>query len=127
MKTLYKSLLTAFVLVAFAAAQKPHVINAKVQELSAATGLKSTIDSVMQKQTAPLWIGYRIPSAAKDRTMCCFDSASDFKNTNGRCCGGCKMESEHGTFTGTTSDCSPEPVPYAFVFLRAENRQIGKV
>jgi hypothetical protein len=126
MKTAYKSLLIALALVAFAAAQKPKFTNAKVQELSAAAGLKSTIDSVVQKQTAPLWIGYRIPSAAKERTMCCFDW-SDFKNTNGRCCGGCKMESEHGTFTGTTSDCSPEPLPYAFVFLRAEAKQIGKV
>src|SRR5258708_8670618 len=126
MKTLCKSLLIALTLTAFAAAQKPRAANAKVQELSAAAGLKSTIDSVVQKQTAPLWIGYRIPSATKERTMCCFDW-SDFKNTNGRCCGGCKMESEHGTFTGTTSDCSPEPLPYAFVFLRAEAKQIGKV
>ena len=127
MKTLHKSLLIALALVAFAAAQKPRVTNAKVQELSAAAGLKSTIDSIVQKQTAPLWIGYRIPSASKERTMCCFDW-SDSKNTNGgHCCGGCKMESEHGTSMSTSSDCSPEPLPYAFVFLRAEAKQIGKV
>src|ERR1700743_554209 len=39
------------------------------------------------------------------------------------------METENGvSFNGKNSNCSqPEPVPYAFVFLRAENKQIGKV
>jgi HEAT repeat protein len=39
------------------------------------------------------------------------------------------MESDRGgSFSETNSDCSPpEPLPYAFVFLRAEEKQIGKV
>jgi HEAT repeat protein len=42
---------------------------------------------------------------------------------------GCAVESERGGSVGTSSaDCSaPEPLPYAFVFLRAEKQQIGKV
>jgi len=55
------------------AAPKPKITNAKLQELSAAAGLKPAIDGVVQKQAGPLWIGYRIPAAAKERTMCCFD------------------------------------------------------
>ena len=41
---------------------------------------------------------------------------------------GCRMESEKGSsFNGTNSNCSPEPLPYAFIFLRAEEKQITKV
>jgi len=111
-----------------AIAQKPRIANAKVQELSAGAGLKATVDGLMQKQTSPFWIGYRIPTAAKERTMCCFDSVDQFKNSAG-CCGGCRMESEKGgSFNGTVSNCSPpEPVPYAFIFLRAEEKQITKL
>jgi len=115
--------------VSMAAAQRPNISNAKVQELSASADLRATVDGVVQKQAGPLWIGYRIPTAAKDRTMCCFDSLDNFGAASGRCCTGCRMESEKGgSFNGTNSDCSPpEPLPYAFMFLRAEQKQITKV
>jgi hypothetical protein len=110
------------------AAQKPKVSNGKWQEEPAGADLKATINGLVQKQAGPLWIGYRIPAAAKERTMCCFDSYDQFKGAGNQCCGGCKMESDKGgSFNGTVSGCSPEPLPYAFVFLRAEGRQIGKV
>jgi hypothetical protein len=113
----------------FAAAQKPRVSNARLQELSAGPDLKATVDGLVQKQTGPLWIGYRIPTAAKDRTMCCFDSIDGIEAARKNCCMGCRMESEKGgSFNGTVSDCTPpEPLPYAFVFLRAEEKQIRKV
>jgi hypothetical protein len=111
------------------AAPKPKISNAKIQELSASVGLKATVDGLMQKQTAPLWIGYRIPAAAKERTMCCFDSVNSFDKGKTGCCMGCRMESEKGgSFSGKNSDCpSPEPLPYAFVFFRAEQKQITKL
>src|ERR1700731_1445534 len=109
--------------------QKPKILNAKLQELSVSAGLKATVDGLVQKQTAPLWIGYRIPAAAKDRTMCCFDSVDGIDAAKSKCCMGCKLESGKGSsFNGTVSDCaSPEPLSYAFVFLRAEEKQIMKV
>lgn len=111
------------------AAPKPRISNAKLQQLSASAGLKATVDGLLQKQTAPLWIGYRIPAAAKDRTMCCFDSFDKGASASNKCCIGCKLESERGSsFNGTVSDCSPpEPLPYAFVLLRAEGKQINKI
>lgn len=113
---------------AVALAQKPRVSEARLQELQAGASLKATVDGLVQKQAGPLWIGYRIPTAAKERTMCCFDSLDQFQNSD-KCCMGCRMESEKsGSFNGTVSNCSaPEPVPYAFVFLRASGGQIGKV
>jgi hypothetical protein len=110
------------------AAPKPKISNAKLQELSASAGLKATVDGLVQKQTGPLWIGYRIPTAAKERTMCCFDSLDNFEAAATKCCMGCRMESEKGgSFNGTNSNCSPEPLPYAFIFFRAEQKQITKV
>ena len=108
---------------------RPKISNAKLQQLSASAGLKATVDGLVQKQTAPLWIGYRIPTAAKDRTMCCFDSVDGIEAAKANCCMGCRMESEKGSsFSGTSSNCSPpEPLPYAFIFFRAEEKQITKV
>lgn len=131
MTTARKSLLLASLLLMiadFALAQKPKITNAKVQELSSAGGLKPTIDSLLQKQQGPLWIGYRIPTTAKERSMCCFDSWDNHR-ASGECCLGCRLESSHeNSFTGTSSDCSaPEPLPYAFVFMRAESKQIQRV
>src|SRR5689334_20886054 len=110
------------------AAPKPKISNARLQELSAAAGLKAAVDGLVQKQTAPLWIGYEIPTAAKERTMCCFDSFDNFEAAANKCCMGCRMESEKGSsFNGTNSNCSPDPLPYAFIFFRAEQKQITKV
>jgi HEAT repeat protein len=111
------------------AAPKPKISNARLQELSAAPGLKSTVDGLVQKQAGPLWIGYRIPTAAKERTMCCSDSFDTATLRNQNCCMGCKVESERGgSFNGTVSNCSPpEPLAYAFIFLRAEAKQISRV
>lgn len=118
----------AAIMAAQEAPPKPKISNAKVQQLSASAGLKATVDGLVQKQTAPLWIGYRIPTVAKERTMCCFDSVDQFQNSAG-CCLGCRMESDKGgSINGTVSNCSPpEPLPYAFVFMRASDGQFGKV
>ncbi len=128
----WKRSLTPFLLAfcaAVAVAQKPKVSNARLQEFSAGAGLKATVDGLLQKQTSPLWIGYRIPTVAKDRTMCCFDSVDGIEAAKKNCCMGCRMESEKGSsFNGTASDCTPpEPLAYAFLFLRAEEKQIRKV
>src|SRR5438270_8639962 len=105
-------------------AQKPSVSNARLQEVSAAGGLKAAFDSIVQKQDSPAWIGYRIPVAPKERTMCCFDSVDQIESGKNRCCMGCRMESGNGnSFSGTVSNCSPpEPFRYAFVFFRVETK-----
>ena len=130
MKTRMSVLLFAAIwLLGSAFAQKPRITNAKIEEAQAGTSLKALVDSVAQKQSGPEWIGYRIPAKVSEQTMCCFDSWGDREASgSGRCCKGCKMDSDHGTsINGTVSDCAPpEPVPYAFVFLRLENKHIEK-
>jgi len=131
MRTVLKSaylVIAVFALIDMAAAQKPRITNAQVQELSG-SDLKATVDSIVARQTSPAWIGYRIPVEAKERTMCCFDSLDRFQGANGKCCMGCRMDSDKGgSFSGTMSDCAPpEPLPYAFLFLRVADKQIGRV
>jgi hypothetical protein len=111
------------------AAQKPTVSNAKLQEISAAQGLKPIFDGIVQRQEGPAWIGYRVPATANERTMCCFDSWDGWQSSGNSCCLGCKVESAHGgSFSGTVSTCSPpESYKYAFVFFRVESRQVMKV
>ena len=110
-------------------AQKPNIKHARLQESSASSGLKPALDSILQKQSGTVWIGYRIPAVAKERTMCCLDSSEGWRSAASKCCLGCRMDSAHGgSFSGTDSNCSPpEPAPYAFVFLQAEDRHISKV
>lgn len=124
------AILVVAVLLSSAWAQRPKVTNAKIDETAAGATLKSIIDSVAQKQSGPEWIGYRIPAKASERTMCCFDSWDDQStSTSNQCCKGCKMDSDHGTsINGTVSNCAPpEPMPYAFVFLRMENKRVERV
>lgn len=141
MKILPKSALLAvalFTLIDFLvsmtlAAQKPRVTNAQIQELPGAD-LKATVNSIVAKQTSTAWIGYRIPVEAKEHTLCCFDSLDQFRGAGGKCCMGCRMDSDKGgsffgtVGSGTMTDCTPpEPVPYAFLFLRVADKQIGRV
>src|SRR5262249_61103484 len=131
MKILSKSALLAvalFMLIDLSLAQKPRVTNAQIQELPGAD-LKATVNSIVARQTSAAWIGYRIPVEAKEHTMCCFDSLDQFRSAGSKCCMGCRMDSEKGgSFSGTVTDCTPpEPVPYAFLFLRVADKQIGRV
>jgi HEAT repeats len=132
MKIVTKSILLTLALFAassLALGQKPKISNAQVQEISAASGLKAAVDSILQKQSAPAWIGYRIPVLAKDRTICCSDGRDSYWNNGQNCCAGCRMESSSDDWSSRSWDncSSPEPLPYAFIFLRVEGNQIGRV
>ena len=94
-------------------AQRPKLTNAQVKEVAVAGGLQSTVNSIMQKQEGPAWIGYRIPTMPKERgTWNCTSVESDGNRS----------------FADCASNCDPpEPLRHAFVFLRLEQKQIGKV
>src|SRR3954470_18019591 len=138
MKNLKSTFLTSLLLVAAAVAQTkpvnletgtdphPKLVNAKLQNVDAASGLRPAIDNLM-KQQGPLWIAYVIPTMRKERTMCCFDNWEGSR-VNG-CCSGCKLENKEGSFNvGTMNgeNCNLEPADFAFVFLRAEGGHITK-
>jgi HEAT repeat protein len=129
MKSQGRVIAIIFLLLATAAvAQKPKIANAKADEASASGGLQAAVNSFMASAPGPAWIGYRIPAQPKERTMCCWDSAMH-SGQGAKCCTGCRMDADHGvSFSGTNSDCAlPEPVPYAFVFLKTDGKQILRV
>ena len=78
--------LALFALSSMAAGQKPKVTNAQVQESSAASGLKAAVDSILQKQSATAWIGYRLPVLTKDSSMCCSDGRDSSWSNGQNCC-----------------------------------------
>jgi HEAT repeat protein len=105
---------------------KPHITNAKMQTVDAASGLRPVVDRII-KEPGPLWMAYTIPTQRKERSMCCFD----YRNGADGCCTGCKLENREGSYNiGTVegSNCTQhlEPTDYAFVFMRAEGGHITK-
>ena len=122
-----------FILAGMAAAQKPAVSHARLQQVSAASGLKPAFEGIVQKQDTPAWIGYEFPAEAREgRTMCCFESWDRHREeptSTDKCCMGCRLESDReSSFSGTISGCSqPEPLPYAFVLFRVEHKKISRI
>ena len=123
-----RALSLILVLSCVAWAQKPNVTNAKVTELSASQGLRQAIAPMLSQQQGPLWIGYKIPAAAKEQHVL-LESHSRTRRP------GQELLSRlpHGfgwrnSFSGTDSNCAPpEPLPYAFVLLRVADKQISRV
>src|SRR5579864_5948142 len=107
-------------------AQQPKLQNAKPETIEANAGLQPAMDSLLQKQPGPAWIGYSMPVVARERTMCCFDSVDQFRSFGG-CCAGCRLENDHSNFVSgnVNSDCGPlEPPKIAFILLRIEDHKL---
>ncbi len=88
----------------------------------------SLADEVHAISTAPVWIGYAMPSLRHGH-MCCYDSVQESRV---RPCGLCRLEGRRGGVNvqgsgpaGTERSAS-EP-PLAIVMLRVERGQIGRV
>src|ERR671924_980682 len=94
------------------AAAQPQLTNAKLTT-RAATNLQSDVNSIIASgQTG--WIAYAVPVIAGEHHMCCFNSSSDY---GANCCGGCRLENEHGgSFIGKNDTCKLEPGTEFFVF-----------
>jgi len=123
----YRALLAILLLLTAASfAQTPRFVNAKVDTVSVSGTLGQTVQSLLQRQSEPAWIGYAAPTRPDDRTMCCFGSWQN----RGNCCG-CSLESDHdNNFVGHSDDstCGPiEPSHVFFVLFRAEDHHVTRV
>jgi HEAT repeat protein len=99
-----RSLLLPLVLVlllpAGVLAQAPRVVNARVEQRSAADGLGPTFDTIVASAAGPAWIGYVVPAVAGQHLTCCNGITSgDWAGD----CGPCRLEG------GTTPYSSSEP------------------
>jgi hypothetical protein len=106
-------------------AQQPQVANAKLVERTIQGGLEQEVNAILQTDKGPAWIGYAVAVLPGEGQMCCFNY-NKFKQ-NSRCCGGCSLENDGGTFIGKAQDCEPLESPKTFfVLLRVNNRQVVK-
>jgi len=64
--------LVALALAAPALAQQPRLVNGRLEPQAAGQGLERRFGALVSAQTEPAWIGYAVPIAAGDRTMCCY-------------------------------------------------------
>src|SRR5690349_9416412 len=80
----------------------PQIGNAKLETVSASGNLQQQISEFAARQSGISWIGYTVPAISGNRTICCFDRG--WQDAHG-CCGTCRLESEHNTFSGSRDDC----------------------
>jgi len=70
--------------------QGPHFVNAKMQNLSARTGLEQQFRAISSRQVEAAWVGYAVPVIPGNRSMCCYESSSNL--SSGSNCGRCELE-----------------------------------
>jgi HEAT repeats len=107
---------------------QPKLVNAKLETVSAASGLKPAFDAAVRR-SGPHWIGYSVASVPKSHFICCFDSWDRWKETSG-CCSGCKLEREGGNsfINSNGGTCvNQEPQKAVLVLFRADSGTVSRI
>jgi len=118
-----------FLLGGVATAAQPKMVNAKVEQRSAAGGLGAALRTLAAAQASPAWIAYAVPALGGEREMCCGSSWDGDRSAGW--CGECRLEGDNGINIQSKGSGKPEadlePSPNLLVFLRVENRAVEKV
>jgi hypothetical protein len=113
-----------------AAAQEPHVVNAKIRAVSAAGGLASAFRSIESGESGAAWIGYAVPVVPGEHRMCCNASTGDYSEEG---CGRCRLEDRNEEFVSQSTDkeglkqAKLESPPSFLVLYRASAGKVEKV
>ena len=97
--------------------------NAKLETVAATGNLQQQIEAYAGRQSGVAWIGYVVPAVKGNRTICCFDGGWQERS----CCGTCRLESEHNTFSGSRDDCDDAETRSLTVVYRVEEKKIGSI
>lgn len=135
------ALSTCVLLGATAAAQR--ITNGRVSPQPGGSGLPQTFRSLVAAQADVAWIGYTVPAADRDGTMCCFSSADEttwmsgtFSRSDVRCCGACRIEpaADTSTVRQSTPGAAPTPRPVKLeggdrmvILFRVADRQVERI
>lgn len=98
-------------------AQQPDIQNAQLVNHTVQGSLEKTLQSLVNAQDSPAWIGYSVP-AVDYHNSCCQDSGS-------RCV--CSLESERGHIYNSNQTVKLEGPAYVQVLFRAEKHQVGRI
>jgi HEAT repeats len=115
---------------AVVAAQQPRILNGRVTSQPAGS-LQQTFRTVVNAQTDIGWIGYSVPVANRERTMCCWSSgdgttyfSGSFSHGTSPCCGNCKIEPASDTAAGTRQSPAPAAAPTGPIKLEGSDRMV---
>ena len=107
--------------------ERPQTVNGKVVDQAVSGTLADAIKRIAASgQTA--WVAYGVPVSNGEHHMCCFNARSEFRN-NGKCCGGCRLESGNGDsmIADRINDCRPPAADTFFVLARVSGGQVQKI
>jgi hypothetical protein len=95
--------LASVVAATLASAGPPARISAgRMDSRAAAGGLKAAIEQALREGSEPKWIGYAVESGGEG-SACCWNSTREA----GGCCGGCRLEREHGDVAFRSDSSTP--------------------
>jgi len=107
----------------------PKVVNGHVEKRTLSASLSQEFQSLLDKTSEPIWVGYAEPQVVGDRLLCCgnYDVMRD--KVRGRC-GDCRLEGRDDASNVTSNDSGKvrlEGARRIVVLFRVEQKQIGKI
>jgi hypothetical protein len=107
----------------------PKVVSGHVETRELSGSLSREFQSLVDKTSEPIWVGYAEPQIAADHLLCCgnYDVMRD--KVRGRC-GDCRLEGRDDASNVTSSDSGKvrlEGARRIVVLFRVEKKQIGKI
>jgi hypothetical protein len=110
--------LLVIVAAAPAAAQQPKIINAQLEQRSAAAGLVRTVDALLASAAQPAWTGYAVPAVSRAN----WETGNDGRS--------CTLQLEghnYGSSSTSTGNAEPAGPRAVFVLYRLDGKQIDRV
>ena len=111
------------------AAQQPRILNGRLST-QAAGSLQQTFRAAVTAQTDAAWIGYSVPVADRERTMCCWSSSdgttyiSGSMSHGGPCCGNCRIEPGAAGSTAAAQPAQAPASPAGPIKLEGSDRMV---
>jgi HEAT repeats len=119
------STLVTLALAAPGFAQQPRLINGRLAPQPATQGLDRLFRGLVAAQTEPAWIGYAVPIAAGDHTMCCYGDG--WMTRCGLEPSDSKFRNDAQAQTRTTGPVRLEGPESMIVLFRVEEKVVQKI
>ncbi len=107
----------------------PRIVNGRVKARTLSGKLSLELQSLVDKTTEPIWVGYAVPEVAGDRILCCGNYDVTDEGVSGRC-GSCRLErGDEGTNVTPANDdkVQLEGMRRIAVLFRMEQKKITKL
>lgn len=118
---------------------QPRILNGRLST-QAAGSLQQTFRAAVAAQTDTAWLGYSVPVADRERTMCCWSSGDGMTYISGSvargsmpCCGNCRIEPNASGANAGAQPASPagpvklEGSDRMVVMFRVVDREVERV